>query len=77
MVVEGFIKWSPELKETIKAGNIVGIGLSYNDDIDNDGICDAKIYNDNAGSDDMSMEENRATCGKFVLGEIYDDVIAD
>ena len=67
-VAEGFIKWSPELKESvIKDGLIIGIGLQYNDDIDDDGQRDRKIYSSNAGPDNMSMAGNRATCGKFVL----------
>ena len=66
---EGFIKWSPELKEIIsRKGHIIGIGLQYNDDINDDGRRDKKCYSENAGPDSMSMSGNRATCGKFVLG---------
>ena len=74
LVVEGFIKWSPELKEVIGGGLVIGIGLQYNDDINDDDRRDRKIYNDNAGDNSMSMSGNRATCGTFVLdnGIIFD-----
>lgn len=64
---EGFIKWSPELKEIMKEGYVIGIGLQYNDDINDDGKRDKRCYSENAGPDSMSMPGNRATCGKFVL----------
>ena len=65
---EGFIKWSPELKESvIKEGLIIGVGLQYNDDTDDNGTRDMKCYSENAGPNSMSMSGNRATCGKFIL----------
>ena len=79
---EGFVKWSPELKEgftvgegdaavtyeaTIKAGAIVGLGIQVNDDINNDSKRDLKCYAENSAPNEWSMSGNRATCGMFQL----------
>ena len=66
---EGFVKWSPELLESdsINNGSIIGIGIQYDDDINDDGQRDLKCYNENAAPNNWSMSGNRATCGKFIL----------
>jgi hypothetical protein len=67
-VVEGFIKWSDEIKASvIRDELIIGIGVQYADDIDADGQIDKMCRLDNAGPYDMSMTDNRASCGKFRL----------
>jgi hypothetical protein len=65
---EGFVKWSPELKEqTIKDGVIVGLGIQVNDDINGDSKRDLKCYAENSAPNEWSMSGNRATCGMFQL----------
>lgn len=66
---EGYVAWSPELKEAgdIVANSIIGLGIQVNDDIDGDSKRDKKCYADNSGPNEMSMSGNRATCGVFRL----------
>lgn len=67
---EGFVEWGDELQSSdypIGEKSIIGIGIQVNDDINNDGVRDKRIYSFNSGSDDMSMTGNRATCGRFEL----------
>ena len=66
---EGYVRWSPELKEAgdIQKNSIIGLGIQVNDDINGDSVRDKKCYADNSGPNEMSMSQNRATCGVFRL----------
>lgn len=66
---EGYFKWGEELQTSdhpIGEGSIIGLGFQINDDTNDDGVRDAKIYNLNANPAG-SMSTDRSTCGKFEL----------
>ncbi len=66
---EGYFEWSPELLESdkpIDEGSVIGLGLQINDDTNDDGTRDKKIYSINANPE-TSMTSNRATLGAFKL----------
>ena len=66
---EGYVKWSDELQKSdapLGEGSIIGLGLQINDDANDDGKRDKKIYNINANASG-SMSSDRATCGAFKL----------
>jgi hypothetical protein len=66
---EGYVKWSDELQKSdapLGEGSIIGLGLQINDDTNDDGKRDKKIYNLNA-NEKGSMSSDRATCGAFKL----------
>lgn len=66
---EGYVAWGEELQTSDKPigeGSIIGIGLQINDDTNDDGARDKKIYSINSDPT-KSMSTERATCGAFQL----------
>lgn len=66
---EGYFNWGEELQTSDKPlgeGSVIGIGFQINDDTNDDGVRDAKIYNINANATG-SMSTDRSTCGAFML----------
>lgn len=70
-VIEGYFKWSDELQNSdypIGAGSVIGLGFQINDDANDDGTRDKKIYSLNADAS-KSMTTERSTLGAFELLE--------
>lgn len=66
---EGYVAWGEELQTSDKPigeGSVIGIGLQINDDTNDDGARDKKIYSINSDPT-KSMSTDRATCGAFQL----------
>lgn len=70
-IFEGYFVWGEELQSSdkpIEAGSIIGLGFQINDDANDDGTRENKIYSLNADAS-KSMTTERATLGAFELLE--------
>lgn len=76
---EGYVMWGEELQTSDKPlgeGSVIGLGFQINDDTNDDGTRDAKIYNINANAAG-SMSGDRTTCGKFQLVKAVAPVVEE